>query len=50
MINAALKAGTEVEFKAIKKDAGGNVVWESGANHSYTVPDAETADCTFSWQ
>lgn len=50
VINAALKAGTEVEFKAIKKDAGGNVVWESGANHSYTVPDAETADCTISWQ
>lgn len=28
--------GTTIEFKFIKKDANGNVVWESGENHTIT--------------
>ena len=31
-----------LEFKFIKKDADGNVVWESGTNHVYTVPTGTT--------
>ena len=50
IVNAALKAGSEIEFKAIKKDESGNVVWEGGNNHTYSVPDAETAGCNINWQ
>lgn len=31
-----------LEFKFIKKDADGNVIWESGTNHAYTVPIGAT--------
>ena len=32
-----LPVGTTFEYKAIKRDAANNVVWESGANRTYTV-------------
>jgi alpha-amylase len=32
-----LPAGTAVEYKYIKKDGGGNVTWESGANRTFTT-------------
>ncbi|MEU2077915.1 carbohydrate-binding module family 20 domain-containing protein [Streptomyces sp. NPDC013489] len=34
----ALPAGTAFEYKYLRKDAAGNVTWESGANRTATVP------------
>lgn len=45
--------GTTFEFKFIKKDSSGNVVWESGSNRSYTSPSSSTgtADTSvYNWQ
>ncbi|HTG68539.1 MAG TPA: alpha-amylase family glycosyl hydrolase [Candidatus Udaeobacter sp.] len=45
--------GTTFEFKFIKKDSSGNVVWESGSNRSYTSPSSSTgtADTSvYTWQ
>ena len=36
--------GFNLEFKFIKKDASGNVIWESGTNHSYTTPTNNTGE------
>ncbi|MCE0446527.1 hypothetical protein LT493_23400 [Streptomyces tricolor] len=33
-----LPAGTSFEYKYIRKDASGDVTWESGANRTATVP------------
>lgn len=33
-----LGEGRNYEFKAIKKDSSGNVIWQGGNNESYTVP------------
>ncbi|GAA2804873.1 carbohydrate-binding module family 20 domain-containing protein [Streptomyces showdoensis] len=33
-----LPAGTVFEYKYVRKDAAGNVTWESGANRTATVP------------
>ncbi|MBQ1326593.1 MAG: IPT/TIG domain-containing protein [Eubacterium sp.] len=35
--DVSVPAGTTIEYKYIKKDSAGNVVWESGANHVYTT-------------
>ena len=43
-----LPIGKKIEFKAIMKDESGNVTWESGNNHSYTVP-SEGGDYTIHW-
>lgn len=45
-----LPAGQTIQFKAIKKDASNNVVWEGGNNHSYTVPSSGSGSVTFTWQ
>ncbi|MFP8941272.1 carbohydrate-binding module family 20 domain-containing protein [Streptomyces fenghuangensis] len=37
-LDVDLPAGTSFEYKYIRKDAGGNVTWESGANRTATVP------------
>lgn len=34
----SLPANTAVEYKYIKKDGSGNVVWESGSNRTFTTP------------
>lgn len=39
----SVPAGQNIEFKFIKKDAAGNVVWESGSNHAYTTPTGATS-------
>jgi glycosidase len=49
-INAAVPAGTTIQFKFIKIAAGGGVTWEAGANHSYTVPTSGTGSVNVSWQ
>lgn len=43
-------AGTTINFKFIKKDASGNVVWEGGSNHSVTTPVSGTSTVTVDWQ
>ena len=37
-----LPAGTQIEWKCIKKDGAGNVQWQSGDNNKYTTPDTGT--------
>ncbi|MFF9197036.1 carbohydrate-binding module family 20 domain-containing protein [Streptomyces sp. NPDC014779] len=37
-LTVALPAGTSFEYKYLRKDAAGNVTWESGANRTATVP------------
>ncbi|WP_312892736.1 carbohydrate-binding module family 20 domain-containing protein [Allostreptomyces psammosilenae] len=45
----SLPAGT-YEYKYIKKDAAGNVVWESGANRSVTVTSGGTITLNDTWR
>lgn len=40
--DVSVPEGYNLEFKFIKKDAAGNVIWESGTNHAYTVPTGTT--------
>jgi alpha-amylase len=47
----ALPSGTAIEYKFIKKDGSGNVVWESGANRSLTTPAAGASQTvTSTWK
>lgn len=39
-LDVAMPAGTTFEYKYIRKDASGNVTWESGANRTATVPSS----------
>lgn len=48
-ITVNLPAGKAIEVKAIKKDPSGNVVWEDGSNHSYTIPTAGSGNITINW-
>jgi glycosidase len=49
-LNVSLPAGQTVQFKFIDIQANGNVVWENGANHSFTVPASGTSSVNASWQ
>jgi glycosidase len=49
-LNVSLPAGQTVQYKFIDVQANGNVVWENGANHSYTVPASGTSAVTVNWQ
>lgn len=49
-LNVSLPAGQIVQYKFIDVQANGNVVWENGANHSYTVPASGTSAVTVNWQ
>jgi glycosidase len=42
-------AGTTIEYKFIKKDSSGNVVWESGNNHKVVTPSSGTSTVTVDW-
>lgn len=47
----AMPANSRVEYKYIKKDAAGNVTWESGSNRLLTTPSAGgSATTTDSWK
>lgn len=46
----ALPAGTTFQYKYIKRDAGGGVVWESGPNHTATVGANGQLALTDSWR
>lgn len=39
-LDVSLPAGTTFEYKYVRKDANGNVTWESGANRTATVPSS----------
>lgn len=43
-------AGKTIEYKFIKKDASGKVIWESGSNHRMTTPRSGVDTVTTDWQ
>ncbi|MFJ9677247.1 carbohydrate-binding module family 20 domain-containing protein [Streptomyces sp. NPDC101194] len=45
-LDVDLPAGTSFEYKYLRKDASGNVTWESGANRTATVPSSGRATLT----
>ncbi|MFJ8750603.1 carbohydrate-binding module family 20 domain-containing protein [Streptomyces sp. NPDC102441] len=45
-LDVSLPAGTSFEYKYLRKDAGSNVTWESGANRTATVPSTGKAALT----
>lgn len=47
--DVSVPEGYDLEFKFIKKDAAGNVIWESGANHKFTVPTGITDQVSVSF-
>ncbi len=47
---ASVPAGQTIQFKFLKIDSNGNVVWEGGNNHTYTVPTSGTGNITVDWQ
>ena len=49
-LNVSLPAGQTVQFKFIDIQANGNVVWENGSNHQYTVPTSGVGFETVNWQ
>ncbi len=46
----SVPAGTTVEYKFVKIDGSGNVVWESGNNHTVVTLAEGTAAVTVDWQ
>ena len=49
-LNVSVPAGQTIQFKFIKIAANGTVTWESGANHTYTVPTTGTGFVNVNWQ
>jgi glycosidase len=49
-LNVSVPAGRTIQFKFIKIAANGTVTWESGVNHSYTVPTSGTGSVNVNWQ
>ncbi|WP_306317100.1 MULTISPECIES: carbohydrate-binding module family 20 domain-containing protein [unclassified Streptomyces] len=49
-LNVSLPAGTTFAYKYLRKDAGGNVTWESGANRTATVPSSGTVTLNDTWR
>jgi glycosidase len=49
-LNASVPAGQTIQFKFIKIAATGQVTWENGSNHTYTVPTSGTGFVTVNWQ
>jgi len=45
-----LPANTAVEYKYIKKDGSGNVIWESGANRVFTTPASGSLTRNDTWK
>ncbi|MFJ6378696.1 carbohydrate binding domain-containing protein [Kitasatospora sp. NPDC092039] len=45
-----LPAGTSFEYKYVRRDAAGNVTWESGANRTATVPADGRVGLTDTWR
>ncbi len=50
-VSVAVPANTAVQFKYIKRDANGNVVWEGGSNRTFTSPaSGGTLNRNDTWQ
>ncbi|MGW3247077.1 carbohydrate-binding module family 20 domain-containing protein [Streptomyces sp. NPDC001070] len=49
-LDVSMGAGTSFEYKYIKKDANGNVTWESGANRAATVPASGKVTLSDTWR
>ncbi|MCW1098349.1 MULTISPECIES: carbohydrate-binding module family 20 domain-containing protein [Streptomyces] len=49
-LDVALPAGTSFAYKYLRKDASGNVTWESGANRTATVPSSGKTLLSDSWR
>ncbi|MFF5702853.1 carbohydrate-binding module family 20 domain-containing protein [Streptomyces sp. NPDC012794] len=49
-LDVALPAGTSFAYKYVRKDASGNVTWESGANRNATVPANGKVTLTDTWR
>lgn len=47
--DVSVPAGKTINFKFIKKK-GNQVIWESGKNHTYKVPDNSTGKVVVDWQ
>jgi alpha-amylase len=45
----SLPANTAIEYKFIARNAAGNVTWEPGSNHTYTVPASGTGTVNTTW-
>jgi chitodextrinase len=49
-VAVSLPGSTYFEYKYIKKDGSGNVIWESGSNRTYTTPASGTATLNDTWR
>ncbi|OEJ51311.1 glycosidase [Streptomyces agglomeratus] len=49
-LDVSMPAGTSFEYKYIRKDASGNVTWESGANRTATVPASGKVTLNDTWR
>ncbi|GAA4922324.1 carbohydrate-binding module family 20 domain-containing protein [Streptomyces coeruleoprunus] len=49
-LDVTLPAGTAFEYKYLRKDAAGNVTWESGANRVATVPSSGKVTLNDTWR
>ncbi|MEV0962935.1 carbohydrate-binding module family 20 domain-containing protein [Streptomyces sp. NPDC049910] len=49
-LDVDLPAGTAFEYKYVRKDAAGNVTWESGANRTATVPSTGRVSLSDTWR
>jgi glycosidase len=49
-LNVSLPAGQNVQYKFVDIQANGNVIWENGSNHTYTVPANGASSVNVSWQ
>lgn len=49
-LDVTLPAGTSFQYKYIRKDGSGNVTWESGANHTATVPSSGKVSLNDTWR
>ncbi|MCX5378689.1 carbohydrate-binding module family 20 domain-containing protein [Streptomyces sp. NBC_00091] len=49
-LDVTLPAGTSFSYKYVRKDASGNVTWESGANRTATVPANGQVTLTDTWR
>ncbi|MFI6004078.1 carbohydrate-binding module family 20 domain-containing protein [Streptomyces sp. NPDC051366] len=49
-LDVSLPAGTAFSYKYLRKDAAGNVTWESGANRAATVPASGKVVLNDTWR
>jgi len=49
-VTVDLPAGTSFEYKFIRKESDGSIVWESDPNRSLTVPSAAATTVSTTWR